>query len=135
MATTTKHNIYIYIRVVTKYFYSNYNIYSLSSRPNNSPATRNAKIQYFYQIYLDYEYILRLRIITINTLNFSLRTLFSSIQLLQSQYTLLTSTNYPVTTHLSQVTLYNPVTQQKVVTYVDNYHCFVNYSFSSLYKR
>ena len=50
MATTTKHNIYIYIRVVTKYFYSNYNIYGLSSRPNN-----NAKIQYFYQIYLDYE--------------------------------------------------------------------------------
>ena len=55
MATMTKHNIYIYIRVVTKYFYANYNIYGLSSRPNNSPATRNAKIQYFYQIYLDYE--------------------------------------------------------------------------------
>ena len=55
MATTTKHNIYIYIRVVTKYFYANYNIYGLSSRPNNSPATQNAKIQYFYQIYLDYK--------------------------------------------------------------------------------
>ena len=63
-----------------------------------------------YSTYLYYDTI------TINTLNFSLRTLFSSIQLLQSQYTLLTSTNYPVTTHLSQVTLYNPVTQQKVVT-------------------
>ena len=45
---------YIYIRVVTKYFYSKYNIYGPSSRPNNSPATRNAKIQYFYQIYLYY---------------------------------------------------------------------------------
>ena len=44
-----------YIRVVTKYFYANYNNYGLSSRPNNSPATRNAKIQYFYQIYLYYE--------------------------------------------------------------------------------
>ena len=54
MATMTKHNIYIYIRVVTKYFYANYNIYGLSSRPNNSPATRNANIQYFYQIYLYY---------------------------------------------------------------------------------
>ena len=54
MATTTKHNIYIYIRVVTKYFYANYNIYGPSSRPNNSPATRNANIQYFYQIYLYY---------------------------------------------------------------------------------
>ena len=61
MATTTKHNIYIYIRVVTKYFYANYNIYGLSSRPNNSPATRNAKIQYhtyiliLRNIYLNYE--------------------------------------------------------------------------------
>ena len=130
MATTTKHNIYIYIRVVTKYFYANYNIYGLSSRPNNSPATRNAKIQYFYQIYLDYE---------INNYHkysyFLSKNSLSSIQLLKSQYTLLTSTNYPVTTNLSKVTLYNPVTQQKVVTYVDNYRCFANYSFSSLYKR
>ena len=62
MATTTKHNIYIYIRVVTKYFYANYNIYGLSSRPNNSPATRNAKITILLSnililrnIYLNYE--------------------------------------------------------------------------------
>ena len=47
MATTTKHNIYLYIRVVTEYFYGKYNDYSLSSRPNNSPATRNAKSNTF----------------------------------------------------------------------------------------
>ena len=47
MATTTKHNIYLYIRVVTKYFYGKYNDYGLSSRPNNSPATRNAKSNTF----------------------------------------------------------------------------------------
>ena len=44
------------------------------------------------------------------------------------QYTPNILTNYPVTTHISQFTLYNPVTQQKVVTYVDNYRYFTNYS-------
>ena len=138
MATTTKHNICIYIRVVTKYFYCKYNDYGLSSRPNNSPATRNARSNTFIKWYTyttnTYATYLYYDTITVNTLNFSIRTL-SSIQLLQSQYTLFTYTNYPVTTHLSQVTLYNPVTQQKVVTYVDNYRCFAKYFSSSLNKR
>ena len=115
MATTTKHNIYIYIRVVTKYFYCNYSTTVFHPDPTTVPplgmqnpillSNNILRLRILISICLYYE------IITINTLNFSLRTLFSSIQLLQSQYTLLTSTNYPVTTHLSQVTLYNPVTQ------------------------
>ena len=42
MATRQKHNIYIYIRVVTKYFYGNYNSYGPSSRPKTGLATWNA---------------------------------------------------------------------------------------------
>ena len=35
--------------------------------------------------------------------------------------------NNPETTHLLPLPLYNPITQYKVVTYVDNYRCFANY--------
>ena len=104
--------------------------------PNNSPATRNAKINYFSQIYLYYRISLNYEIYTYTIISPIYRKYsyllsknsLSSFQLLNPQYTLLTSTIYPATTHLSQVTLYNPVTQQKVVTYVNNYRCFANYS-------
>ena len=45
MATRQKHNIYIYNRVVTEYFYAKMQYYGLLSRPTASPATRNTKIQ------------------------------------------------------------------------------------------
>ena len=113
MATTTKHNIYLYIRVVTKYFYGNYNIYGLSSRPNNSPATRNANSNTFYQIiYLYYVYLFylfKLRYYYHKYSYFLHQNSLSSIYLLKYHHFSLTSTNYPVTTHLSQFTLYNPV--------------------------
>ena len=89
-------------------------------------------------MYLYYEYLCYLLILRYYYRKYSqilYKNSLSSIQLLQSQYTLLTYTNYPVTTHLSHVTLYNPVTQQKVVTYIDNYRCFANYFSSSLNKR
>ena len=63
-----------------------------------------------------------------NTLIYFPRTLLvpSNYSILNILYLHLQFT--PTTTHLSQVTLYNPVTQQKVVTYVKNYRCFENYS-------
>ena len=113
MATTTKHNIYIYIRVVTKYFYCNYNNYGLSSRPNNSPATRKCNSNTFYQIiYLYYVclfYLLKLRYYYHKYSYLFPQKSLSSTYLLKYHQFLHTSTNYPVTTHLSQVTLYNPV--------------------------
>ena len=44
------------------------------------------------------------------------------------QYTQITHKNYPVTTHLSQFTQYNPVTQQEVVTMQIIIVCLTNYS-------
>ena len=47
-----KHNIYLYIRVVTKYL----TLFTITTVLHldqcHSPATRNAKIQYFNQIYI-----------------------------------------------------------------------------------
>ena len=93
----------------------------------------NTFIKYTYTT----EYILKLRNkyilihqnnqLTVNTLIYTQKNSLSSFPLLKFQYTLLTTTIYPTTTHLSQVTLYNPVTQQKVVTYVNNYRCFANF--------
>ena len=110
--------------MVTKYFYVNYNYYGLSSRPNNSLATRNAKTKYFYQIYLYYEiYILKLQHIYLNYVitNFTVNTLILSPR------TLLVLSNYlnlkifylhlqitPQLPTYPKVTLYNPVTQQQV---------------------
>ena len=35
--------------------------------------------------------------------------------------------NYPVTTHLLPLSLYNPIYPVKAVTYADNHRCFANY--------
>ena len=45
-----KHNIYLYIRVVTKILTLITMTTAFHPDQFNSPATRNAKIQYFYQI-------------------------------------------------------------------------------------
>ena len=63
-----------------------------------------------------------------------LRTLFSPLNYLL-QYTLfLNSSNYPVTTHLFPLPLYNPGYPIKAVTYADNYRCFAN-DFSLALQR
>ena len=98
MATRQKH-MYIYIRVVTKYFYGNYNIYGPSSRPNNSLATRNAIQILFYQIiYLYYIlvfYFLRLRYFYHKYSYLFPQNSLSSTYLLKYHKFLLTSTNLP----------------------------------------
>ena len=55
MATRQKHNIYIYNRVVTEYFYAKIQYYGLLSRPNKSRHSECQKSKYFYQIYLYYK--------------------------------------------------------------------------------
>ena len=42
--------------------------------------------------------------------------------------------NYPVTTHLFPLPLYNPIYPIKAVTYADNYRCFAN-DFSLTLQR
>ena len=86
----------------------------------NSPATRNAKYNTLLSnniLILEYlYYILFYDTFTINTFA-SPRSALNSTQIYSFlQYTPIILTNYPVTTHLSHFTQYNPITQQSVVT-------------------
>ena len=105
--------------------------------PTTVPPLGIPKSNTFVQYTYTTEYILNYEIniytfspnnqLLVNTLIYAQKNSLSSLPLLKLQYTLLITTIYPATTHLSQVTLYNPVTQQKVVTYVNNCRCFANY--------
>ena len=91
--------------------------------PTTVPPLGIPKSNTFTKYTYTTEYILKLRNkyililennqFTANTLVYAQKNSLSSFLLLKFQYTLLTTTIYPETTHLSQITLYNPVTQQK----------------------
>ena len=123
---------------MTKYFYAKLQYYGLLSRPNQQSRRSDHQIPILfsnililqkYRLKLRNKYILILQNnqLLVNTLIYAQKSSLSSFPSLTLQYTLLITTIYPATTHLSPLTLYNPVTQQKVVTYVNNHRCFANY--------